>query len=148
MRKLALMVIILMIPLAGCAPNLTQEFKNLETAAQTKVVNPIQNDTVTHLGNALGVANAAVVGYARLPLCPAGHVITVADVCHDKALLVTLDKGMHAAYNAYDQLTNWQLAHPPGTQINGGGFGQLYANAKSAYDAVKAIISAYKIGGA
>lgn len=136
----------LMLPLAGCT-TLGDVINDIGTVANTKIVNPINNSEVTQLGNLLGTAQGAVVGYAALPLCPVGHAISLDDWCHDKHVLIALDADMHLALATYTKLTAFQTSNPQGTVVVGGGFSSLYSQAKSAIAAVQSLVAAYKIGG-
>lgn len=136
-----------LLALAGCA-DFRAVVNSVGTVANADIINPVDDAQVTQLGNALGTANGAAVGYAALPLCPAGHGLTAGDWCHDKALLKTLDADMHLAVAAYQKLTTYQAAHPKGSTVVGGGFGALLSQAKGAVSTVKDLIAAYKIGGA
>ena len=136
-----------MLSLAGCT-TLQSVVTDIGAVATAKIVNPIDDAQVTQLGNLLGTANGVVVGYAALPLCPVGHVLTPADYCHDKGLLKALAADMHVAVAAYAKLTAYQAAHPKGTTVVGGGGTQIFNQAKGAVDTIRALIAAYHPGGA
>lgn len=126
--------------LSGCA--------SLKTALNAHVVNPLNDQQVSAVGNALGLAQAVAVSYAALPLCPAGTSLSVHSACHDKNLLRTISASMHAADTAYSDLVAFQQANPQGSTIVGGSFSKLLAQAQAALGALTGIEKAYQIGGA
>lgn len=126
--------------LSGCA--------SLKSALATHVTNPLNDQHVSAIGDALGTAQAAAVAYAALPLCPKGAAPAPASTCHDKQLLRSIDAAMHAADKAYADLVTYQQANPQGSTVVGGNFSQLLTQAQSAIGALTGIEQAYKIGGA
>jgi hypothetical protein len=136
-----------LLSLAACT-TLGDIVNDIGTVAKTNIVNPIDDAQVTQIGNLLGTVQGVVVGYAALPLCPPGHALTPADYCHDGGLLKAFSADMHVAVAAYRQLTTYQAAHPKGSTVVGGGFGNLLNQAKGAVNTIKALIAAYHPGGA
>lgn len=135
LRLAALMALAcFVLPIAGCT--------TLNPFAT--ITNPINQTEVYQLGNAYGSAKALAVGYAALPLCPVGTKIGVTNICHDKSVLVTLDKDVHAADTAYTALVNFARnpANYPGLS-----FPQLLSTAQNAISVVSQIEVQYNIGG-
>lgn len=135
LRLLALMALAcLVLPMAACT--------TLNPFAT--VTNPINQTEVYQLGNAYGSAKAVAVGYAALPLCPAGTKIGTANVCHDKGVLKTIAKDIHAADTAYQALAAFSRtpANYPGLN-----FTQLLTTAKDAITTLSQIEASYNIGG-
>ena len=109
------------------------------------VTNPINQTEVYQLGNAYGAAKALAVGYAALPLCPAGTAIGVTNICHDRGVLKSIAADVHAADTAYTALQAFARnpANYPGLN-----FSQLLSTAEGAIATVSQIEAQYNIGKA
>jgi hypothetical protein len=109
------------------------------------VTNPLNQTEVYQLGNAYGTAKALAVGYAALPLCPAGTAITITNLCHAKSVLKTIQADVHAADTAYTALQAFARnpANYPGLN-----FTQLLQTAEGAIATLSQIEAQYNIGKA
>lgn len=138
---------VLLVCLGACTTlgDVVNDIGVVKTVAAVHVTNPVTDKEVALVGSAYGAAAGVVVGYASLPACAVGTAFSIGNPCHDRALLVALDRGMHTAFAAYGQLVTFQRAHPTGSTVVGGSPTDLISQARAAVAALVAVEKAHNM---
>ena len=105
-------------------------------AVLPKVALPVNEQEVFTLESAYGVAQSAAVGYTALGRCAAGAHASVANVCSEASVVVTLAQANHKALIALRTVEDFvrNPANYPSLS-----YGVLIASARSAISQFKAL---------
>lgn len=114
----------------------------VEVKDHSALLNPLTQQEVFQVGNALGTAEAVVYAYGALPRCPKGVTITLTNVCHDAGVLRELNADSKAANVAYGALRDYVQSTPAGATISVGG---LLSTARSALATLQSAIAQYHL---